>query len=66
VESISKRTRPIKIKQRLMHITQVCQNKFGEFSFNNVLLDFMPDFVMDIRDWWMLEFEERSPFREFL
>ena len=41
------------------------QNKFGEFSFNEVLLDFMPDFVMDIRDWWMLEFEERSPFREF-
>jgi glycosyltransferase involved in cell wall biosynthesis len=40
-------------------------NKFGEFSFNNVLLDFQPDFVMDIRDWWMLEFEERSPFREF-
>lgn len=39
--------------------------KFGEFSFNNVLLDFQPDFVMDIRDWWMLEFEERSPFREF-
>jgi glycosyltransferase involved in cell wall biosynthesis len=40
-------------------------NKFGEFSFNSVLLDFQPDFVMDIRDWWMLEFEERSPFREF-
>ena len=40
-------------------------NKFGEFSFNNVLLDFQPDFVMDIRDWWMCEFEERSPFREF-
>jgi glycosyltransferase involved in cell wall biosynthesis len=40
-------------------------NKFGEFSFNNVLLDFQPDFVMDIRDWWMLEFEERSPFRDF-
>lgn len=40
-------------------------NKFGEFSFNQVLLDFQPDFVMDIRDWWMLEFEERSPFRNF-
>lgn len=39
--------------------------KFGEMSFNSVLLDFRPDFVMDIRDWWMLEFEERSPFREF-
>lgn len=40
-------------------------NKFGELSFNAVLLDFQPDFVMDIRDWWMLEFEERSPFRNF-
>jgi len=40
-------------------------NKFGDFSFNSVLLDFEPDFVMDIRDWWMLEFEERSPFRDF-
>ena len=40
-------------------------NKFGDFSFNRVLLDFMPDFVMDIRDWWMLEFEQRSPFRRF-
>lgn len=40
-------------------------NKFGDFAFNSVLLDFQPDFVMDIRDWWMLEFEERSPFREF-
>ena len=40
-------------------------NKFGDFMFNHVLLDFQPDFVMDIRDWWMLEFEERSPFRSF-
>jgi glycosyltransferase involved in cell wall biosynthesis len=40
-------------------------NKFGEFALNNVLIDFQPDFVMDIRDWWMLEFEERSPFRNF-
>jgi glycosyltransferase involved in cell wall biosynthesis len=39
--------------------------KFGELKFNHVLLEFQPDFVMDIRDWWMLEFEERSPFREF-
>lgn len=40
-------------------------SKFGELSFNSVLLDFQPDIVMDIRDWWMLEFEERSPFRNF-
>ena len=38
--------------------------QFGELTFNSVLLDFMPDIVMDIRDWWMLEFEQRCPFRE--
>lgn len=38
---------------------------FGENTFNNVLMDFMPDIVMDIRDWWMFEFEQRSPFRDF-
>tara|TARA_R100000008_G_C3585705_1_gene172102 strand:+ start:1875 stop:3521 length:1647 start_codon:yes stop_codon:yes gene_type:complete len=37
---------------------------FGEWSFNRVCLDFLPDVVMDIRDWWMMEFEQRSPFRD--
>lgn len=39
--------------------------QFGDFTYNEVLLDFMPDIVMDIRDWWMIEFEQRSPFRDF-
>ena len=39
--------------------------QFGDHSFNNVLLDFQPDVVIDIRDWWMIEFEQRSPFRDF-
>lgn len=39
--------------------------QFGDISFNHVLLNFMPDIVMDIRDWWMIEFEQRSPFRDF-
>ena len=39
--------------------------QFGDFMFNEVLLDFMPDIVIDIRDWWMVEFEQRSPFRDF-
>ncbi len=38
--------------------------EFGDFTFNHVLLEFMPDFVMDIRDWWMFEFQQRSPFRD--
>ena len=52
-------------KEHMDSYNSSMSNKFGEFSFNSVLLDFQPDFVMDIRDWWMLEFEERSPFREF-
>ena len=39
--------------------------EFGEFTFNHVLLEFQPDFVMDIRDWWMFEFQQRSTFRDF-
>lgn len=38
---------------------------FGEHTFNSVLLHFKPDIVMDIRDWWMFEYQERSPFRDF-
>lgn len=38
-------------------------NQFGEYKFNHVLADFQPDIVVDIRDWWMLEYQERSVFR---
>lgn len=40
-------------------------NQFGEWIFEHVCLDFMPDIVCDIRDFWMLDFAERSPFREY-
>ncbi len=40
-------------------------NQFGEFVFESVCLDFLPDVVCDIRDFWMLDFAERSPFRPF-
>jgi glycosyltransferase involved in cell wall biosynthesis len=40
-------------------------NQFGEWRFEDVLLEFKPDIVFDIRDWWMLEFQERSPFRQY-
>lgn len=39
--------------------------QFGDFAFNDVALDFRPHIVIDIRDWWMMEFEQRSPFRDF-
>jgi glycosyltransferase involved in cell wall biosynthesis len=38
---------------------------FGEQTFNEVCLHFEPDIVMDIRDWWMCEYQQRSPFRDF-
>ncbi len=40
-------------------------NQFGAWSFEYVCLDFLPDFVCDIRDFWMLDFAERSPFRDY-
>lgn len=39
--------------------------EFGEFSFNSVVLQFKPDFVIDIRDFWMLSYEQSSPYRQF-
>lgn len=39
--------------------------QFGELIFEEVCLNFRPDIVCDIRDFWMLDFEERSPFRPF-
>jgi len=40
-------------------------HQFGEWIFEHVCLDFLPDIVCDIRDFWMLEFAERSPFRKY-
>lgn len=40
-------------------------HQFGEWIFEHVCLDFLPDVVCDIRDFWMLEFVERSPFRKY-
>lgn len=40
-------------------------NQFGQMRFEEACLACRPDVVLDIRDWWMLEFEERSPFRPY-
>lgn len=40
-------------------------NQFGEWKFDAVCAEFQPDIVVDIRDWWMLEFQERSVFRDW-
>ncbi len=40
-------------------------NQFGRWKFDSILADFRPDIVIDIRDWWMLAYQERSPFRKY-
>jgi glycosyltransferase involved in cell wall biosynthesis len=39
-------------------------NQFGKWRFDQVVADFKPDIVVDIRDWWMLAYQERSAFRK--
>jgi glycosyltransferase involved in cell wall biosynthesis len=50
-------------EKRQYHGNPIAQ--FGEFAFEPTCLDFKPDIVCDIRDFWMLDFAERSPFRPF-
>jgi len=40
-------------------------NQFGEWIFEHVCIDFMPDIVCSISDFWMNDFIERSPFRPY-
>lgn len=40
-------------------------NQFGRWKFEEVLSDFRPDIVIDIRDWWMIDFQRRSPLRKY-
>lgn len=40
-------------------------NEFGCWKFEKTCVDFRPDIVWDIRDWWMMEYQERSPFRPY-
>jgi len=40
-------------------------NQFGAWRFNQVLLDFKPDIVFDIRDYWMYAYQETSPLRKY-
>jgi glycosyltransferase involved in cell wall biosynthesis len=39
-------------------------SQFGDWRFEETCLHFKPDIVIDIRDWWMMEHECRSPFRK--
>ena len=51
-------------EQEVLEFNSCVTNAFGEWRFEEVCLDFKPDIVVDIRDFWMMEFIERSPFRK--
>lgn len=40
-------------------------NQFGAFMFTSALLDFKPDIVFDVRDYWMYAYQETHPYRLF-
>lgn len=40
-------------------------NQFGAWRFERVVLDFKPDIVFDMRDFWMAKHEMDSPLRDF-
>jgi glycosyltransferase involved in cell wall biosynthesis len=41
------------------------ENQFGKWRFEKVLLDFKPDVVIDIRDYWMSAYQAISPLRSY-
>jgi len=40
-------------------------NQFGRWRFEKVLLDFQPDVVVDVRDFWMTGYQSISPLRPY-
>lgn len=40
-------------------------NEFGEWRFEQALVESKPDVVIDVRDFWHIEFEERSVLRPY-
>ena len=43
----------------------VSSSAFGAWGFEPACIDFKPDIVFDVRDYWMLNFPEYSPLRPF-
>lgn len=39
-------------------------NMFGRWRFDKVVIDFKPDVVIDVRDYWMSAYQEHSPTRK--
>lgn len=41
------------------------ENQFGKWRFERVLIDFKPDVVIDVRDYWMNSYQQFSPLRPY-
>lgn len=41
------------------------ENMFGKWRFDQTVIDFKPDIVFDIRDYWMLAYQEASLLRPY-
>jgi len=41
------------------------ENQFGRWRFERVLIDFQPDVIFDIRDYWMNSYQQNSPLRPY-
>jgi glycosyltransferase involved in cell wall biosynthesis len=52
-------------QEDLIRFNDRLTNQFGEWKFEDTCIDFKPDIVIDIRDWYMFEFQERSAFRNY-
>ena len=50
---------------RSQELNSIPENQFGRWRFDRVLLDFRPDIVIDVRDYWMSYFEGNSPLRKY-
>lgn len=51
--------------QRYEEYKRNTENQFGKWRFEKVLLDFRPDVVIDVRDYWMHHYQSISPLRKF-
>lgn len=41
------------------------ENHFGRWRFDRVVLDYRPDIVIDVRDYWMSSYQAKSPLRKY-
>lgn len=49
---------------RFQEYSANAENSFGRWRFDKTLLDFQPDVVIDIRDYWMNSYQAFSPLRK--